>query len=122
MYAVGQLLAGFAFAVLVGDPAAPKDPPTQLLRDLGNLLLAFTMIWAYLSFSQFLLIWAGNLPEETAYYVPRLYGLGLGRPGAGPAASSPCRFCCCCLKRVKIHQRTGGDRSRRSRCSCTSSI
>ena len=73
MYAVGQLLAGFAFAVLVATLLA-EDPPTQLLRNLGNLLLAFTMIWAYLSFSQFLLIWAGNLPDETTYYVPRLYG------------------------------------------------
>ena len=73
MYAVGQILAGYAFAVLVAMLLA-KDPPTQLLRDLGNLLLAFTMIWAYLSFSQFLLIWAGNLPDETTYYVPRVYG------------------------------------------------
>ncbi len=73
MYACGQLLAGFAFAVLAAALLA-KDPPTQLLRDLGNLLLAFTMIWAYLSFSQFLLIWAGYLPDETIYYVPRSYG------------------------------------------------
>ena len=62
MYAVGQLLAGFAFTVLVATLLA-KDPPPQLMRDLGNLLLAFTMIWAYLAFSQFLLIWAGNLPR-----------------------------------------------------------
>jgi hypothetical protein len=71
MYAGGQLLAGFAFVVLAAALLA-KDPPTQLLRDLGNLLLAFTMIWAYLAFSQFLLIWAGNLPDETAYYQPRM--------------------------------------------------
>ncbi len=45
-----------------------RGPPSQLFRDFGNLLLAFTMIWAYLSFSQFLLIWAGNLPEETVYF------------------------------------------------------
>jgi hypothetical protein len=71
MYAGGQLLAGFAFVVLAAAVFA-KDPPTQLFRDFGNLLLAFTMVWAYLSFSQFLLIWAGNLPEETVYYVPRM--------------------------------------------------
>jgi hypothetical protein len=70
-YAGAQLLAGFAFAVLAAALLA-KDPPPQLFRDLGNLLLAFTMIWAYLGFSQFLLIWAGNLPEETAYYRPRM--------------------------------------------------
>ncbi|HVS37110.1 MAG TPA: hypothetical protein VMS17_16230 [Gemmataceae bacterium] len=70
MYAGGQLLAGFGFAVLV-MVVLSKGLPSQLLRDFGNLLLAFTMIWAYLSFSQYLLIWAGNLPEETAYFRPR---------------------------------------------------
>ena len=73
MYAAGQLLAGFAFVVLAAALLA-KAPPAQLFRDLGNLLLAFTMIWAYLSFSQFLLIWAGNLPDETVYYRPRVEG------------------------------------------------
>jgi hypothetical protein len=71
MYASGQLLAGFAFTLLVAALLS-QGPPSQLFRDLGNLLLAFTMIWTYLSFSQFLLIWAGNLPEETAYYRPRM--------------------------------------------------
>ena len=37
-------------------------------NDLGNLMLTFTILWAYMSFSQFLIQWAGNLPEETAYY------------------------------------------------------
>ncbi len=43
-------------------------------HDLGKLLLAFTMLWAYLSFSQFLIIWAGNLPEEIPWYVRRVSG------------------------------------------------
>ncbi|HET7218914.1 MAG TPA: hypothetical protein VFJ02_12750 [Vicinamibacterales bacterium] len=43
-------------------------------HDLGKLLLAFTMLWAYLSFSQFLIIWAGNLPEEIPWYVRRTTG------------------------------------------------
>jgi hypothetical protein len=71
MYGGGQLLAGFAFVVLAVSLLA-KNPPTQLFRDFGNLLLAFTMIWAYLAFDQFLLIWAGNLPDETVYYQPRM--------------------------------------------------
>ena len=71
MYAGGQLLAGYAFVVLAAALLA-RNPPTQLFRDFGNLLLAFTMIWAYLSFSQFLLIWAGNLPDETRYFTPRM--------------------------------------------------
>jgi hypothetical protein len=79
MVAVAQLLSGFAFAVLVTAllelrrPADPNRPPVPL-RDFGSLLLAFTMLWAYMAFSQFLLIWAGNLPEETRWYVPRLNG------------------------------------------------
>jgi hypothetical protein len=79
MVAVAQLLSGFAFAVLVTAlfelrrPADPDRPPVPL-RDFGSLLLAFTMLWAYMAFSQFLLIWAGNLPEETRWYVPRLGG------------------------------------------------
>jgi len=42
------------------------------LHDLGNLLLAFVMLWAYFSFSQYLIIWSGNLPEEIAWYLHRL--------------------------------------------------
>ena len=41
------------------------------LHDLGNLLLAFVMLWAYFSFSQFLIIWSGNLPQEITWYVQR---------------------------------------------------
>jgi len=41
-------------------------------RDLGNLLLMWTMVWAYLAFMEFLIIWAENLPAEIAWYVPRL--------------------------------------------------
>jgi hypothetical protein len=75
--AVGQLLAAFAFAVLITALLARRPPmadavsPT-VLNDLGGLLLAFTMLWAYVAFSQFLLIWAGNLPEEISWYLVRI--------------------------------------------------
>ncbi len=45
------------------------------LRDLGNLMLAFVMLWAYTAFSQFLLIWYGNLKEEIPYYIKREHGV-----------------------------------------------
>ena len=45
-----------------------------ILNDLGNLMLAFVMIWAYLAFSQLLIIWAGNLPEEIPWYLRRISG------------------------------------------------
>ena len=50
-----------------GDPArGPLVKPTDF-GDLGNLLMTFTMLWAYLNFSQFLIIWAGNMPAEVRY-------------------------------------------------------
>jgi len=46
----------------------------RVLNDYGNLLLTFTMLWAYLSFSQFLIIWGGNLREEIPWYMTRARG------------------------------------------------
>jgi len=75
----GQGLAAFAFviplAVLLSRQrgVAPFFGPAQY-HDLGNLMLAFTMIWAYLSFSQLLIIWSGNLPEEISWYLRRSEG------------------------------------------------
>ena len=79
VYAMGQILAAFALAVLMICRLAPppilaRPQGKNVLQDLGSLQLAFVMIWAYVSFSQLLLIWSGNLPEEIAYYVPRLGG------------------------------------------------
>ena len=41
------------------------------LNDLGNLMLTFVMLWAYFSFSQFLIIWAGDLSDEIPWYLRR---------------------------------------------------
>jgi len=46
----------------------------QLLKDLGNLCFAFTMLWAYMTLSQWIIIWSGNLPEFISYYVLRNMG------------------------------------------------
>jgi hypothetical protein len=53
-------------------PARTRVPPVW--RDLGNLLLMWTMLWAYLAFVEFLIIWAENLPREIAWFMPRLTG------------------------------------------------
>lgn len=45
------------------------------LRDVGKLLFAISTFWMYLWFSQYMLIWYANIPEETTYYVQRLHGL-----------------------------------------------
>jgi hypothetical protein len=44
------------------------------LHDLGKFLFAFSIFWTYLWFSQYMLIWYANMPEETAYYQPRVWG------------------------------------------------
>jgi hypothetical protein len=44
------------------------------LHDVGKLMLAFVMVWAYFSFSQLLVIWSGNLPEEIPWYLKRFAG------------------------------------------------
>jgi hypothetical protein len=74
---VGQTLGALSFAVAVLATLVPEPPMDGVLRpvhfhDLGKLMLAFVMLWAYLSFSQFLIIWAGNLPEEITFYLARL--------------------------------------------------
>lgn len=79
MVAVGGMLAGFAFAVLVITLLSRRPPLSQvsspqLFNDFGNLLIAFVMLWAYLAFSQYLLMWLGNLSEEIPWYVHRLRG------------------------------------------------
>lgn len=74
----GQGLAAFAFAIpitaaLARGPAEKVIGPSQL-RDLGSFLLAFVMIWAYLSLSQLLVVWSANIPEEITWYLHRSTG------------------------------------------------
>ena len=64
-----SVLALSALVVLYKMPSGVAEK--EVLRDIGNLLLAFVIFWAYVSFSQFLIIWAGNLPHEISWYVHR---------------------------------------------------
>lgn len=75
----GQLLSAMAFAIVAVAWLARDEPYAAVaspgvLHDLGNLLLAFVMLWAYIAFSQFLVIWSGNLPEEIPWYLRRGQG------------------------------------------------
>ena len=79
MFMVGQVLTTLAFAVailalLAETPPVSRFLTAETLNDLGNLLFAFIMLWAYLSFSQYLIIWSGNLPEEIPWYLRRSTG------------------------------------------------
>jgi hypothetical protein len=76
----GQGLAAYALVIAVlallsnVEPYATYLNPRLHFLDLGKLLLAFVMLWAYFAFSQFLIIWAGNLPEEIPFFANRLRG------------------------------------------------
>ena len=72
---VGAMLAGMAFTIVVVTSAAEgEELVVGALQDLGNLMLVFVMLWAYFSFSQYLIIYAGNLAEETPWYLHRTAG------------------------------------------------
>ena len=65
--------------MLRGHRLEPFEPWSRIItpdrcHDLGNLLLAFVMFWAYVSFMQYLIIWSGNLPEENVWYLHRSQG------------------------------------------------
>lgn len=76
MFVAAQGLVALAFGILVLKLLAQYQPLSEVVspshfHDLGNLLLAFVMLWAYLAFSQFLIIWSGNLQDEIPWYVTR---------------------------------------------------
>ncbi|HXM77220.1 MAG TPA: hypothetical protein VN971_10615, partial [Thermoanaerobaculia bacterium] len=75
----GQALSAMAFLIVVLVWLSRRPPLDRIVvkahfHDLGNLTLAFVMLWAYFSFSQYLIIWSGNLPEEIPWYLRRLQG------------------------------------------------
>ena len=79
VFIVTQVLAAISLAIIAcmllskSETLARRLFPVAL-NDLGNLLLAFTMLWAYLTFSQYLIIWSGNLPDEIPWYLARATG------------------------------------------------
>ena len=75
IFATDQFLSALALSVVVVTSLPRVEPLTaKQLSDLGNLLLAFVIFWAYVTFSQFLIIWSGNLPREISWYVHRSSG------------------------------------------------
>jgi len=73
----GQALTAMAFLIVVLVWLSRRPPLRDIVapshfHDLANLMLAFVMLWAYFSFSQYLIIWSGNLPEEITWYLHRM--------------------------------------------------
>jgi len=79
IFIAGEALSAFCFAVVIESILGKRKPMSEYLtttevHDHGKFMLTFVMVWAYFNFSQWLIIWAGNLPEEIPWFVRRLSG------------------------------------------------
>jgi hypothetical protein len=79
VFVASWALSALAFVIAIMAWLSNHEPMNSIVaqlhfHDLGKLLLALVMLWSYFSFSQFLIIWSGNLPEEIRWYLPRMHG------------------------------------------------
>lgn len=79
IFVASWTMSALAFTVLASAWLSQRGPMHAVLQpshfqDLGNLTLTLVMLWTYFAFSQYLIIWSGNLPEETTWYVARTHG------------------------------------------------
>jgi hypothetical protein len=87
LYMVGYALGALALAAIAVVKLSEREPAggepagglaefvgPRIRHDIGKMLFAFTMFWAYVSFSQYLIVWMGNLPEEITWYLARFRG------------------------------------------------
>ena len=79
LFLIGFALSGLAFALLMGLWLRKHSDFNRVLNttrshDLGNILFAFILLWAYVNLSQFIIMWTANLQEEVPWYLRRLSG------------------------------------------------
>ncbi len=79
IFIAGAALSTYCFVVLIETILGQRKPMSEYLKstevhDHGKFMLAFVMVWAYFNFSQWLIIWAGNLPEEIPWFFRRIHG------------------------------------------------
>jgi hypothetical protein len=79
LFVAGQCISSLSLMIAVIVMMASAEPFASIMKprylhDLAKLLFAFNMLWAYFGFSQLLIIWAGNQPEEITFFQSRLYG------------------------------------------------
>ena len=85
IFIAGEALSAFCFCVVIESILGKRKPMSEYLTDTevhdhGKFMLTFVMVWTYFNFSQWIIIWAGNLPEEIPWYVRRMNG-GWGEVG-----------------------------------------
>jgi hypothetical protein len=79
LFVAGEALSAFCFVVVIESILGKRKPMSEYLtstevHDHGKFMLTFVMLFAYFSFSQWLIIWAGNLPDEISWYMHRVNG------------------------------------------------
>ena len=79
IFVAAWTLSALAFVIAVMARLSREEPMKRIVaplhfHDLGKLLLALVMLWSYFAFSQYLIIWSGNLPEEIGWYIRRMHG------------------------------------------------
>jgi hypothetical protein len=79
LFIVSAALSALSLTIVLLARLSAEEPFQTALtpvtvHDLGKLLLAFTMLWGYVNFSQFLIVWSGNVSEETPFYLNRMHG------------------------------------------------
>ncbi|MCX6379041.1 MAG: hypothetical protein NT023_06125 [Armatimonadetes bacterium] len=75
-FMMGGCLMALSFAAILLTSRMKEEPfntaaSGEVLKDIGNMLLTLTMVWAYFSLSQFLIMWSANIPTEVKYYQSR---------------------------------------------------
>ncbi len=79
IFLIGQCLSALCFSIIMLTVVTRYEPYSEIVKptqfhDIGKLTLAFVMLFAYFSFSQWLIIWSGNLPDEISWYLQRVRG------------------------------------------------
>jgi hypothetical protein len=77
LFVIGWALATLSFGAMILAYLSDKRPMDDIVgkrhfHDIGKLMLAMVMVWAYFNLSQWLIIWSGNIPEETGWYLTRM--------------------------------------------------
>lgn len=75
-FMIGSCLMALSLAAIILTSKMKQEPfksagEGEVLKDIGNMLLTLTLVWAYFSLSQFLIMWSGNIPNEVKYYQNR---------------------------------------------------
>ena len=78
LFIIGQAIGALSFAIIglgmIAQAQGVGQRWVKSFNDLGNFLLGFVMIWAYFTYSQFLIIWSADIPEEGIWYYHRTQG------------------------------------------------